>query len=209
MKLERAFSLCSVQIYQEAEKQTVDLYRVTGTERDLVTVEAAPCELRYPPPRMGQLVHMESTRPDAVYRMRARVMDSQVGEVVRLTVAREGDVEQVQRRKRSRIAARVPVALVMAETGPRRSFKLVTRDLSTSGIRLRFPRPVQLQTSVEITLDLGDKAAPISCPGRVVRCRPRRTGQFDIGIAFLDLTADDEDRIAQKLMRILLHRFKL
>lgn len=207
MNIADAFPLSRVLIYREAEKRTVDYYTVVLSTEAIVVVESRAAALRYPPPAAQDLLFVESTRPDAVYRMSARVRDVLLGEFVRLTLGPEGPVERLQRRQNVRLRAILPLTLTVEGEGEIR--ELFTQDISASGLRVIAPRAWKLGTGVKIHLTLDAQGRRLRCQGAVVRCRPTSEAEFDVGIGFTHMTPGDEDHLANFLLDLLRKRVNL
>lgn len=207
MELARAFPMCAVQVYRDVSKQYVDLYRVIGVATGAVTVEAFPSGLRYPPPGVGELVHLESILPEAIHRVRARVVEVLQGAAVCLTLRPNGEHECIPRRDRAaiRVRIRVPARVFPRDGDESAGLKLKTRDVSIRGLRAHSPLALHENAKVKVRLHFGSEMGDFFCRGRVVRCWPRPDGRFDLRVAFRHLTPGETCDLV-RLMTSLVRR---
>ena len=75
-----------------------------------------------------------------------------------------------------------------------------SRDLSLSGIQVRSGTRYRKGHAIQIRVAL-DENSPFLAEGEVVRCEPTEEGDFDLGIRFVGLPAQQRDRLAEFLAR--------
>jgi hypothetical protein len=90
----------------------------------------------------------------------------------------------------------------MVETGawlyqPREGRPSLMRsaDLSRSGARFTWLRPVAPGTPVLVRLQLGENGPSLECKGRVCWCAPLKNGLHNFGVRFLDMNEDEYDTL--------------
>ena len=202
MDIETAFPLCHVRVSLEGREAEGDVYCVIRVDSDSISLEAASGRLERTPPRVGERVSIQATLPAGVCVLRGRVTECLAGHYVNIQVRQEGEIEFAQRRKRARAVVRWPVSVTSDVDGA--SAELQTLDANSIGIRAESAKPMVVGLRVRLTLRLGSSNESVACHGEVARCCEMDDGQFDIGIRFVDLGSDDEERMIRALLREIL-----
>ena len=70
-------------------------------------------------------------------------------------------------------------------------------DLSRSGVRFTWLRPMVPDTPVLIRLQLGENGPSIECKGRVCWCQSLQNGLHHLGVRFLDMSEDEHDHLEE------------
>ena len=82
----------------------------------------------------------------------------------------------------------------------------LTKDLAVGGLRSLSPTALPVSSGVRIELVLSGERQPIQVRGRVAWFRTiPESDQFDLGIAFDDLSDDDKRRLSAYLERVSIH----
>lgn len=74
-----------------------------------------------------------------------------------------------------------------------RTFETTTVDLSEGGLGFRWPQEIPIGAFIKIWLDIFPN--DLDTKGRVTRCRQRAAGEFDIGVLFVTLSAEDHKNL--------------
>ena len=81
----------------------------------------------------------------------------------------------------------------------RRPVPMRSADLSASGVRLLWLRPLVPGTPLLVRLQLGETGPVIECKGRVCWSAPLENGLHQFGVRFLDVTDDELERLEEFL----------
>lgn len=99
MDIEKAFSVCNVEVTPEGPDAASDVYAATEIVFDTLKLEASREGLHNVPLPADTAVTVRSFQQDAVYVMPGKVLHSIVGNTVMVLVEQTGEVQRVQRRK--------------------------------------------------------------------------------------------------------------
>jgi c-di-GMP-binding flagellar brake protein YcgR len=97
--------------------------------------------------------------------------------------------------RRRHIRHRIETAVWLYEPRENRPSPMRSADLSLSGIRLTWLRPLVSGTPLLVRLQLGESGLAIECKGRVRWCAPLTNGLYHFGVRFLDMTEDERDQL--------------
>ncbi|WP_369602533.1 PilZ domain-containing protein [Hahella sp. SMD15-11] len=90
----------------------------------------------------------------------------------------------------------IPVRLRCSDAEPD---ELPLRNISFGGVCCMSDKPYKAGTSLTLTIRHVDP--PFECPVRVVWCRPRSSGQFELGLEFLS----EQDAYAARMVEQVCH----
>ena len=93
--------------------------------------------------------------------------------------------------RRRHIRRNVETSVWLYQPSDGRPSIMRSADLSLSGMRLTWLRPVMRGQPLLLRLHLGANGPAIECKGRVCWCEQLANGMYRFGVRFLDL-ADDE-----------------
>lgn len=200
IELADAFPICITKVFRD-EGEDPEWFCVTRVQGGRLSLEAAQVQLDRPPPRTGERIFVESALSDGAYRLRVRVVESEIGEWVTLTCEQDGRIERIQRRVKSRLFANIPVRIERTKDPSSEPLSLVTEDINSHGMRLLSRIEMGLAESVKAVLHLEDGKPALKCRATVVRCRNVKEGLFDIGMRFQGLEKKSQDRLVQVLIK--------
>jgi hypothetical protein len=110
-------------------------------------------------------------------------------------------MKQTEKRRASRNPIELSAQLsYLAGTWVTAAGEAVTLDLSPLGALMRTNRPLTVGQGITFTLALRDEHNVI-IEGRVARVGSQANRKYDLGIAFRDLTAEDEYLLALEVAR--------
>lgn len=202
--LATAFPMCEVKVFRPAAEHEAEVYWVTRAGGSRLNLETLAARLRHTPPQREEVVFVQSVMPDAVYRLHGRIAARLVGQYVSLIVEQQGELERIERRSGFRMPVRMEARVTFGADEAAESLNLVTDDVNTRGIRAISPRPLSVGRAVKVALRLRDEQPEVTCSASVVRCRPVGKDQYDLGLCFLNLSAEDADLVVDALMRRML-----
>ena len=100
-----------------------------------------------------------------------------------------------ERRKTPRIRVYLPLRMSQGEMS--QVIETLTKDLGSAGLRCLSQNACPVSTQMRLELILSASQEPLSVRGRVVWFRTiPQSDQFDLGIAFLEMPAQDERRLS-------------
>ena len=202
IEMQTAFPVCSVKVHRGLEDEA-DWYGVTRTAENTVYLEAARATLRHAPPKMNEHLYIQSAPGDAAYRLSIRVAAVSADDWVKVRAERAGEIERVQRRRRRRVLAKIPVCITRNTPHGKECLSLATEDMNSIGMRILTRTEMPLAGALRIAIDLGDTLPHLVCDGDVVRCHRLNRDFFAVGIRFHALDKANEERIVQVLMQRL------
>ena len=107
----------------------------------------------------------------------------------------------IERRNTPRVRAYRPVRI--AKSGTSHVVETLTKDIGMGGVRCITPTlfPVSSEVSVELVLSTGEE--PFIVRGRAIWFRTiPHSEQFDLGIAFIELPAQNKRRLSAYIDRL-------
>ena len=202
MDIAQAFSVTWLRVHRRGEEDRADEWALRKREEGRFSLEAWKSKIKHGVPQKGELVLLRAAMPDAAYQIWAKVERVNEGDRVQMMVEKRSYAERVQRREHFRVSIGMPI-----EIGPlnnsfssKKPLKTRTLDVSAGGVRVIAPVLMRLNGMVWLTLDLGDGGEPISCKGKIMRCRDLEERQFEIGLTFLELPDEERERIIDVLL---------
>ncbi|MGE5673565.1 MAG: flagellar brake protein [Mycobacterium leprae] len=110
-----------------------------------------------------------------------------------IVLLRPETVYAIQRRRHPRV--QVSICATVSPSAPLGGQRAATiMNLSQGGCALVLDQPVDAGTRLTVTLQ-STGSEPTSLEGKAVRLSPLPSGQWEIGVAFVDLTADQRERL--------------
>ncbi|MFO7973899.1 MAG: PilZ domain-containing protein [Candidatus Hydrogenedentota bacterium] len=101
--------------------------------------------------------------------------------------------------RRRHIRHAIEIATWLYEPRERRPLLMRSADLSLSGVRLTWLRPLLAGTPLLVCLQLGENGPAIECKGHVCWCALLKNGLHHFGVRFLDITEDESQQLEEFL----------
>jgi len=154
----------------------------------------------------GSSVSIQVLCESGICEFESEVQTAQRDPIYLVSMNLPDDFYMVQRRAFVRLDCRIPVQYQVVgigkspeETPPR--LETVSKNISGNGICLLLDDPFEVETRLDLYVNLFPERPPIYIMGQVVRCMDitreggRRT--FEAGIAFVQIRQMDQDRIVK------------
>jgi len=142
----------------------------------------------------GQVLMVEFSPGDALYRREVLVESATTEEPPTLVLLPISDWQRLQRRQAARysVELRPTTAARLLPTGEAQPFEATMRDVSTSGIRLATTVDLQIGDVIELSFGTPSGGAELWLRVSVVR-----TAGSEVGCQFLEPSAAERERIVQ------------
>ena len=203
MDIDTGLSVRKAKVFRDGQEDRADMYVVTHAQGTRLVLEAPRAELQYDPLSPGDVAIVQSIRPDALYQMRARIVECLITTCVVLFVEQHGPVKRIQRRRFFRVPVMMSVKTAGLGVGPSRVMELLTENVSAGGLCLRHTKPLDVGRWLPVALDLRDGKPVIGSATRVIHCTPAGRERCCIGVRFLELPRHAQDRIVSVLMALM------
>lgn len=101
--------------------------------------------------------------------------------------------------RRRHIRHSIAIGAWLSQPSEGRLSPMRSADVSVSGARLTWLRPLAPNTPLLVRMQLGESGHAIECKGRVCWCAPLKNGLHHFGVRFLDITEDEHERLEEFL----------